>query len=1120
MPDSCKTVLLTDSPATTDSLGAHAKVAEALSGMLAEESGGRAVALEGTWGSGKSTVVNLVRQALDRPDVLVLVFDAWAHQGDPLRRTFLERFVRDLVDKGWLGEDSGIWGQRLEELARRRKETETQRTPILTRAGTILALSGLLLPTAAMLYDGGLPKLARVAGFVLALIPVTTVLIAALVARRHGRAFTVANLLLWKDVTSVKSTAIETPDPTSIEFAETFCDASRQALAGRARKLVIVVDNLDRVAPDDARLIWSTLQTFFGPADLSQDWRQQMWLLVPYDRDGMGRIWELDTGRGTETAVSFMEKTFQIRFEVPPPVYSRWSELLGRLMRKAFPEHRVEDFRQVEWVFDRYRRNQRTPGESSLRGDRPPTPRELTLFVNDMGAFHRQWGDEFPMHQVAYFVLLRRDGRDVISELRGAKIPDPDLQLVLGGEVRETLAALAFSAPVAEARQLLLEEPILESLETGDVAGFQARLGEWASWHSWLGGILSPRIEKLVIESPTALANLVSVLVESGAAATLEWLPNALNQHVPNIKAWNDIGPNLPKGIAAINAIANSESIAAHLLRAFEAVDLAGEKGGKAIADWVTAVVATLRELSQSRFGGAPWLKARVPGDSKTFVEACRYLGSDEATRSWWPAISAASSAKDVVAELTKHVATPPLTQDFARLCSVVEASGLKADLTPLVDALVQRLQPANALQGAEISVALDTLWRLKRSNVKAAAALENLGRSGAIDHHLQQAMSERNQPAVAACALTILSVRTNGEAPPAAGPNSASGHAQLAQLVKSPPPEFVAALDALASRTVGRAWYRKVFTESSYARPLAISLLRSALASGTFAEIFDSDFILGEWRQLRAGLGNDFPDFIGQLVAHYGLARAVCAGRFTDASADIYEEILKAGGAEDEEFVSWCRGGLRETGRDTWEGALRQPSSQLVALLVAIVQCRGRTDLGSDLGEAIVGVAEDVGSGKSPIDSEASKSWPRVFEALRDDTRRSTKGQLLAVATRRGGSLSEGFFAVFGRELRDNTTLREHKALMDDLFLPLMRERSHSGIRWLRDVLKDDPSLLEEFDPEDVRFFRERVESSIRGLGPDETKELDGPLRDIADVLGIKKSEALDSATDPGPGQ
>ena len=92
MEERCPTRLLPDTPADTDSFGSHERVAHSIAEVVQTESGGKAIGLEGGWGSGKSTIVKLISWKLSQHKESfhkIAVFDMWSHQGDPLRRTFL-----------------------------------------------------------------------------------------------------------------------------------------------------------------------------------------------------------------------------------------------------------------------------------------------------------------------------------------------------------------------------------------------------------------------------------------------------------------------------------------------------------------------------------------------------------------------------------------------------------------------------------------------------------------------------------------------------------------------------------------------------------------------------------------------------------------------------------------------------------------------------------------------------------------------------------------------------------------------------------------------------------------------------------------------------------------------
>src|SRR5689334_19244171 len=99
----CPTVFVSDRPALRDSFEANRAYSRIVSAIVdivsSPHNEGMSIGVEGSWGVGKSTLINLLRTRLhgtdgDNPDktgpILLIAFDAWAHEGDPLRLTFLE----------------------------------------------------------------------------------------------------------------------------------------------------------------------------------------------------------------------------------------------------------------------------------------------------------------------------------------------------------------------------------------------------------------------------------------------------------------------------------------------------------------------------------------------------------------------------------------------------------------------------------------------------------------------------------------------------------------------------------------------------------------------------------------------------------------------------------------------------------------------------------------------------------------------------------------------------------------------------------------------------------------------------------------------------------------------
>jgi hypothetical protein len=157
----CRTRLLDDDPAIRDAFGdekgngPHERLAIAIAELVTavDEPGGKILGIEGKWGAGKTTVVNLLRKIVEaKTGFAFLSFDAWAHEGDPLRRTFLESLSTQLQNYKWV--DATAWNKRREELSgRRRVETSTNSSKPTTLAKA-LAVSLFIFYNGSLMIQG------------------------------------------------------------------------------------------------------------------------------------------------------------------------------------------------------------------------------------------------------------------------------------------------------------------------------------------------------------------------------------------------------------------------------------------------------------------------------------------------------------------------------------------------------------------------------------------------------------------------------------------------------------------------------------------------------------------------------------------------------------------------------------------------------------------------------------------------------------------------------------------------------------------------------------------------------------------------------------------------------
>jgi hypothetical protein len=354
-PSYCPTTILTEAPAHKDAFGAHQRIAQALARLIQGGEDGKAVALIGSRGSGKSSVIHILKHLLDSPDKSVLdcqvsLFDAWTHEGDPLRVTFLDHLVKDLKISGWgTVEDQQSWEENLEIVSKRRQTNVTTTQPFLKPIAFVLFYTALLAPLFLTLFkdfwdEGNNSSLAG--GMALILSPA---LIGGLFVflewskwgpkfnwrlRRWGYNSKPKDANLWalainKSEETVRAQVLRTPDPTSVEFQKTFSDIMSQVLTQAERRFVVVIDNLDRVDTKTALVIWGTMQAFFDRSHHDDaDWRRRFWLIVPFDPGTPQRLWQAEESEVSSTssnriaaATPHEQEQGPLTTEPTPPVF-------------------------------------------------------------------------------------------------------------------------------------------------------------------------------------------------------------------------------------------------------------------------------------------------------------------------------------------------------------------------------------------------------------------------------------------------------------------------------------------------------------------------------------------------------------------------------------------------------------------------------------------------------------------------------------------------------------------------------------------------------------------------------------------------------------------------------
>jgi len=1124
---------LDDAPAESDAFGSHDRAASVIADLVAHEKGGKSIALTGAWGSGKSSAVKQLRAKLSGI-AEVLVLDAWAHQGDPLRRVLLENLIDFFLDKHWVHNPTA-WTRTKQELSQRFQEAHTTSTPILTAWGFLLAISGgVLFPLGIALLakfdllERGLPHVLGLLGLILMPTPLLVLLVAYLWWRpwrgpkritspefwvKHAEPHEKDSLLalfLNKTRETKETQTIQTPNPTSVEFQSTFRDLLREGLEDEHRKLLLVVDNLDRVDPADALQIWATMRTFFDFDRQSEGTSlERLWLLVPFDPSALRRLWSDSSAnhKGDDDLVrAFVDKTFQATFHVPPPVLSDWHQYLRSQLAAALPDHTEEDFHAVYRIYD-------------LRGvsaEHPPTPREIKLFVNRLGAIHRRWVDEISLPlQALYVVLADGDWRaqaELQKEEQELLKPVP-VQLV-GPQWRDALAAIYFGCETEKALQFLWGHRVNTALTAGDVSSLQS-LGKIRGFTQVCEQVIEEKAPRWAQEETKTIGIAANTLSQLDVTEDRSWerVWTLLRDNASAVSSWKEINRHVGAGMAClvqrdpttefVRAIVNALSASSPSQEAGEARDAAG------VSEWVEGVAAVLRVVHTQ----SPDLVQgfRVAGDVRGWLGVASALATHNELRDLRTLFRPAVAPADVVAELVTRASDGRFDERSADAVTTMLLLAETWEWQPLVSQFRARLEGQNATP-QEIGPHISTLLRLAPSAADARKTLKLFAQNGHAFHYLHAVSGAGQHRSAALCLATVIAEIPAGAALQMPG-NAAPGQTLYQEIMQKPDPAHRDVVQEFSDLTVDFDLVESLW-EIPGAAPIAAAFIRAVFEA--IARRNDAHEIITPKRiTARCGFLNDFLQretlkaLISKSVQRASLVSQLISNAFDRNLGTLYLDVLCI--LEDSSnYVEFLRRGLRELPQDVWQAEL-QKEGHLVELVLELTDKEHSPSLTASFQDALLAHAQLLIAGRAKVDTLQSR-WGTIPSALTDSARATFFRRMIDEVCSSSNS-TDGLLEIYGTAIAESDAV-ERKA--DDLVLKgfsnFFRRRSVPELQWTVTVFRGHPTLLDRVDPSTRSDFEDRVRGTLS------EKNLATEVR--AAVAAIARAAVIDRPASDGQAQ
>ena len=471
----------------------HQHIAETLHDIIrSPNSEGLTVGLEGEWGSGKSTVVSILRNKLAHSDnVIYFYFDAWEHEGDPLRRIFLEALIDGILQiteaKKILNENDVKSLEKIKnKISNREKTVHTTTTRTATELGRGLAISAFIVPLGVAMVSGtvketcfqlgGGPHWQFDIGALLAMAPFAVIANHCVKLKSlKEKIFDLKNwpLLQGDSIEDATQDISEDQERSSIEFERYFHDILQVIFSKKDdTKLIIVIDNLDRIDAEVSLKIWSTLQTFLqhrnpSSSNKAASYSKRIFVIVPYDVDGLEKLWSNNIDRksnqiekNSSCTKSFFDKCFQLRIEVPQLIITGWESFCQSCINKALVGGWNED--EKKDVLDILKYTRQSVNDI-------PTPRDIKTYINQVGLLRMHCNAEISTRSIAFFAVEKylefTKSKDMQQKLVDGIYPTPELKPFFNERIAAEISGILFGVSTEKGQQLLLE-PVIEEVFT------------------------------------------------------------------------------------------------------------------------------------------------------------------------------------------------------------------------------------------------------------------------------------------------------------------------------------------------------------------------------------------------------------------------------------------------------------------------------------------------------------------------------------------------------------------------------------------------------------------------------------------------------------------------------
>jgi Cdc6-like AAA superfamily ATPase len=1134
--------LLADVPSDEDKFQSHQKIADALSEVIEGQPGGKTIGLEGSWGSGKSTIIRLFSKAVsktqNRRPVLMFNFDAWAHQGDPLRRAFLEGLIDQCLTMKWVGDlaepkngSNQDWEDEKARLARRMKESTKLTVPVLTTMGKALLPSLLLLPVGSALIGGAFKDKIHVWPLVVGLLLSSAPLLVLFwfwYKTKGNKAERQRLLAVFYQKASTEETTktVETSEPTTLEFQNVFSKLLSAALTNTERRVVVVLDNLDRISTQESVGVWAMLRSFIdNPLFSKEAWFKQIWVLIPYAPDGLATE---QSAAAAQPREHFLEKVIQIKFYVPSPVLSNWKQYLTELLHAAFPEDQDSNaFHKIYLLC-----------ASELSNAGPPGPRELVTLVNDIVATELQWQGKIPLEHQALYAILKRNRTKIQEGLIARSLPTAKQTAILGPTLGDSLAALTFNVDTENATQILLKprikEVLLEPFGKSLMDEYLSRPGFAELFDVEFSDVLSEYFES---ELSSILKCILSVhksgILASAKIDSQREIRREIGRAIRDLPYWPLQDNLVLESLQAVMLIDTEGLIREALgdsLKKTSGWFLIKENAGflpketndfKPILQTISSIWSN-QQLRDYFEGVWPMPPLVIPGDPARWIEVCDFMQTST-PRLELAAIRSETPTAKIFSYLKQQFDTSAATGTTYNTLHHYLDVGDVEHFGPVISSISPRLSSESFTDADEILNVYKFLLKASSVLPGAATVLKQNIESGWMLHNLWVAFSSNRDDVIAWLLFVWLREDPAGTLKTSVG-HAAEGHAFAIAFFKSPTsrPGVATTLGTLARRFDADDLIFRMDTAKGPSAPLAAYFASEASEKNDVSALVGPTdvarrvtFVLRAMQAAQKDVG-PVVLFLKERVEGVEFVAEITNAMFDPNQLIFYKFLLDNTSIRTNlAFVRWCQQALLGVSREDLvkDLAADGPWSKLI---IDLAEGAVPLKLGSHYRDALKEFSSQLLAGTAQPDGNLRASR-MLLAALTPELLDGLTDELYELAAMNSGRvIAEGFFLFVGDTLISRSVLSNssNKAIRR-LILPLVDHVNVAGLTWVVKAIEKDAEAIKNADDAAVRDLFDKLRIALKvNARPDVMQRIFEQVQELRPEIKFEENTEAGSVT------